>query len=136
FGRKHRLPVFRPARPTRIHVLIAEQDRHECFRSAMVCDTRLEASENLNPTRAAIAERRWTGKLNQLGSHADGYPNIRRASRVEAVEAPRGDAEHGKWVVVEMDRAVENGLVGSEAAPPERVAQDRDRMPARDFVVG
>ncbi len=79
--------------------------------AARRCDNaRLEASENLNPTGAAIGEGRWTGKLDQLRSHADGDPNVRRTSRLETVEPAGGNTDYGEWIVVEMNRSVQNGL--------------------------
>ena len=67
FGGNDLLPVLRPLRPTRIQIVIAEQDGHERLHGAIVGNAWLEASENLNPTRAAIGEGRWTRKLDQLG---------------------------------------------------------------------
>ena len=57
-------------------------------------------------------------------------------SGVETVKSACGNTDYGEWMIVEVNRPVENGGGGSEAALPETVTQYYERVGARSLVIG
>src|SRR5262249_26383559 len=96
---------------------------------------RLEAAEDFHPAEAVVVQALKI-RARQLVLHGHRNADLRRAAGLDSVESRWADTDDRQRSPIDHDLFSDDASIPTEPRAPIPVAEDRQRMPALNQIVG